>query len=107
MRPPSAKAKAAVRAMLSHIDSDPLQQRAQSAAVLWHILRMNYHFPDQDDVEMPGEITANNRFICIVRYNSSGYVSCSASMKGTSSPPSSKHSPQHPHGLLPVWSSET
>src|SRR4029434_7244306 len=33
MRPPSAKAKAAVRAMLSHIDSDPIQQAGLCASV--------------------------------------------------------------------------
>src|SRR6516162_2749122 len=34
MRPPSAKAKAAVRAMLSHIDSDPIQHVETSGSVL-------------------------------------------------------------------------
>src|SRR5262249_52872360 len=34
MRPPSAKAKAAVRAMLSHIDSDPLQLRGLVVRVM-------------------------------------------------------------------------
>jgi hypothetical protein len=33
MRPPSAKAKAAVRAMLSHIDSDPIQIDPHTGAV--------------------------------------------------------------------------
>ena len=33
IRPPSAQAKAVIRAMLSHIDSDPLQFKPQSASV--------------------------------------------------------------------------
>jgi hypothetical protein len=33
MRPPSAKAKAAVRAMLSHIDSDPIHSRLLCVSV--------------------------------------------------------------------------
>src|SRR5262245_12928072 len=48
MRPPSAKAKAAVRAMLSHIDSDPLQLSYQNTAHMYtglgamFIIRMTY-----------------------------------------------------------------